>query len=133
MFLKGDSITIKNYKKVSVQVERTKENLCTNCYIADSFLKRFKGLMLAKPIDNNEALLITKTNSIHMFFMKYELDIVFLDKNNVIIDIIISMKKRRISKIYKKCKSVVELKSRKLVGFDLKVGDKLIFIEKTNE
>jgi len=133
MFSKEDNITIKNYNYTSIQIERTKESLCTNCYIANSFFKRFKGLMMAPPISENEGLLLTKTNSIHMFFMKYEIDVIFLDKDNIVIDKIISMKKRRVSKMYKNCKTVVELKSKKLINLDLVIGDKLIFIEKNNE
>ena len=102
LFLEQEKVIIKNYNKKLVKIDGKNIVLC-NCYIADSFFKRFKGLMLASPLEENEGLILTKTNSIHMFFMKYEIDVLFLDKDNVIIDKIISMKRRRVSKIYKNC------------------------------
>jgi uncharacterized membrane protein (UPF0127 family) len=131
-FLEWERNIIKNYKKNLVKIEGKNIILC-NCYIADSFLKRFKGLMLTPPLEENEGLILTKTNSIHMFFMKYEIDVLFLDKDNIIIDKIISMKKRRVSKIYKNCNIVIELKSKALLNLDIKIGDKVIFTESYNE
>ncbi len=89
--------------------------------------------MLSSPLEKDEGLILTKTNSIHMFFMKYEIDVLFLDKNNIIIDKIVSMKRRRISKIYKSCSLVVELRSKTLINLNIEIGDKLIFIESPNE
>jgi len=131
-YLKKESIIIKNYSRKIIKIERNQQKIC-NCYLADSFFKRFKGLMLAKPLLDDEGLFLDKTNSIHMFFMNYEIDVIFLDKDNKIIDMIISMKKRRVSKIYKNCKSVVELKSKALSKLDIVVGDRLVFTEYNNE
>ena len=117
----GD-IIIKNYKITKFQILRNDEFLC-NCYIANSFWKRFKGLMLAPPLEEGYGLLLPSTNSIHMFFMKYELDIIFLDKEYKVIDIIHSMKRRRVSKIYSNVKNVIELESGYLKKFDLNIGD----------
>jgi len=131
LYLKKENIIIKNYSRKIIKIERNQQEVC-NCYIADSFFKRFKGLMLADPLLDNEGLFLDKTNSIHMFFMKYEIDVIFLDKDNKVIDMINSMKRRRVSKIYKNCKSVVELKSKSLLNLDIVLGDKLIFLEPSN-
>ncbi len=79
--------------------------------------------MLAPPLEEGYGLLLPSTNSIHMFFMKYELDIIFLDKEYKVIDIIHSMKRRRVSKIYSNVKNVIELESGYLKKFDLNIGD----------
>lgn len=47
-----------------------------------SFVSRFKGFMLKKNI--NYALLFNKCNSIHTFFMREKIDVIMLDKDNVI-------------------------------------------------
>ena len=119
-----EDIIIKNYKIIKLKIAKNEKHLC-KCYLADSFFKRFKGLMLASPLVDDEALFLTKTNSIHMFFMKYELDIIFLDKDNHIVEIINSIKRRRVTKIYSKAVSVVELKAGYLKSFDLSIGDLL--------
>lgn len=49
--------------------------------VADSFFSRLLGLMGKKEMKDNQALLITKCNSIHTFFMRFNMDAVFVDKN----------------------------------------------------
>jgi len=117
-----EDIIIKNYKTTNFKISKNDKLLCV-CYVADSFWKRFKGLMLASPLEEGYGLLLPSTNSIHMFFMKYELDIIFLDKEYKVIDIIHSMKRRRVSKIYSNVKNVIELESGYLKKFDLNIGD----------
>jgi uncharacterized membrane protein (UPF0127 family) len=112
--------SIKNYNKTTFYFNSKK--ICDS-YIADSFFKRFKGLMFSKSIEDRESLLLTKTNSIHMFFMNYNIDVLFLDKTYKIIDIKINMKKRTISKIYKNVENVLEFKANYLKQFNLKIGD----------
>ena len=50
--------------------------------VANTFWKKFKGLMLKKNINYGLQL---KTNNIHTFFMKEEIDIVMTNKNNQIL------------------------------------------------
>lgn len=50
--------------------------------IADRFMSRFRGLMLRGPLATHpipSGLLITECSSIHTAFMRYPLDIVYLD------------------------------------------------------
>jgi uncharacterized membrane protein (UPF0127 family) len=53
--------------------------------IANTFGSRFLGLMGKKK--GEYGLLLIPCNSVHTFFMRYNLDAVFLDKNNKIISI----------------------------------------------
>lgn len=48
-----------------------------------SFYQRLKGFMFTKNI--NHALLFNKCNSIHTFFMKENIDVIMLDKNDNIL------------------------------------------------
>lgn len=74
---------------------------------ANTFITRFIGLM-GKTINPNEGLLIKPCSSIHTFFMKMEIDVIFLDKNNQVIHKISNMQKRKISPVIKGAKSVIE-------------------------
>ncbi|MBO6179345.1 MAG: DUF192 domain-containing protein [Selenomonadaceae bacterium] len=49
--------------------------------IADNFFRRFLGLMGRKALHENEGLLITPCNSIHMLFMRFAIDAVYLDND----------------------------------------------------
>ena len=61
--------------------------------IANNFYKKLKGFMFQKDIKN---AIRFKTNSIHTFFMKVNLDIVMTDKNNKILYIYKNFNKNRI-------------------------------------
>ena len=48
---------------------------------ADRFFSWFRGLMFKKNIDQNKGLLLIPCSSIHMFFMRFAIDAVYLDRN----------------------------------------------------
>ena len=56
--------------------------------IADNFWRRFLGLMGRKNLPSGHGLLITSCNSVHMCFMRFPIDVVYLDKNNSVIKIV---------------------------------------------
>jgi len=52
--------------------------LIENLEIADTFFERLKGLLGRKSINPDEGLLIIPCCEIHMFFMKFAIDVFFL-------------------------------------------------------
>ena len=60
---------------------------------ANNFFKRLKGFMFQKNINY---CLCFKTNSIHTFFMKENIDIVMTNKNNEVLYIFKNVKKNKI-------------------------------------
>ena len=102
--------------------------LSDKCVLANTFFKRFKGLMGKKKIEPGYALVITPCNSIHMFFMRFPIDAVFVDKNNIVL-YIVSIKPWHISKIVHNAVKVIELPvgtSQKSKTYE---GDELVFEE----
>ena len=84
--MKPYDITIREEKFIKVsQVKNGDKLLIGNkvftVTVADSFFSRLLGLMGKKEMKDNRALLITKCNSIHTFFMRFNMDAVFVDKN----------------------------------------------------
>ncbi len=77
--------------------------------IANTFSKRLYGLIGKKNI--NYGMLFPKCNSIHTFFMKENIDIIGLDKNNEVIYKYENLDKNRIIKIHNDIKntSILEL------------------------
>jgi uncharacterized membrane protein (UPF0127 family) len=53
-------------------------------HTADTFRTRFRGLMLSAPLAPGEGLLITRCTSVHSGFMRYPIDVVYLDRYGVI-------------------------------------------------
>lgn len=91
---------------------------------ANTFFKRFKGLMLKKDIDY--ALIFTnmKGSSIHTHFMRFEIDVYFLDENKVVFDKA-TLKPWKFYNPKKQAKYIIETKKDEL---KIKIGDCLEFI-----
>lgn len=53
--------------------------LCHECRVADSFGSRLRGLLGTTPLRAGEGLFIPRTSSIHTHFMRYPIDVVFVD------------------------------------------------------
>ena len=49
--------------------------------VADSFLRRFRGLMLRRALPADGGLLLAPCASIHMCFMRFAIDAVYVDKD----------------------------------------------------
>ena len=91
--------------------------------IADTFYTRFKGLMGTKELKDGNGLLIKPCNGIHMFWMVYSLDIVFLDGNCKIVHLIERIKPWKMSPIVKDSKMVLELPAGTIEKFNIEIGN----------
>jgi len=105
-----------------VKIKKGKIEIAQRIDLADSLLKRIIGLMFSKDLGERDGLLITPCNSMHTFFMRYELDIVFLSRNNKVIKVIRNMKPWRMTWVYFKANKVLEMKGGTL-SREIKAGD----------
>ena len=48
---------------------------------ADNFLKRLRGLMFRRRLEEGRGLLLAPCNSVHMLFMRFAIDVIYLDEN----------------------------------------------------
>jgi uncharacterized protein len=92
---------------------------------ADSFAARFFGLMLRKSLPNHEALLLAPCNSIHMFFMRFPIDVVFLDEQHEIKQMAENLRPWRIIPPVRAAHAALELPAGSIKRFNMAVGDKL--------
>jgi len=49
--------------------------------LADNFLKRLLGLMFRRRLEAGNGLLLAPCNSVHMLFMRFAIDVIYLDEN----------------------------------------------------
>ncbi|TYZ29256.1 DUF192 domain-containing protein [Selenomonas caprae] len=56
--------------------------------IADSFWQRFLGLMGRKKLARGTGLLLAPCNSIHMCFMRFSIDAVYIDKEYRVLKVV---------------------------------------------
>jgi uncharacterized membrane protein (UPF0127 family) len=53
-----------------------------------SMLERMRGLLFAPVLASNEGLWIEPCNSIHTFFMRFPIDVVFLDQSGTVVKVV---------------------------------------------
>lgn len=83
------------------------------------------GLLNCKSLPEGEALIITKCNSIHMFFMRFAIDAVFVSKDNIVVGLVQNIKPFQLSRIYFKSSYVVELQSNTIPRVGVSLGDQI--------
>jgi hypothetical protein len=83
--------------------------LADKARIADSFLSRLIGLLNCSGLRQGEALVLSPSNSIHSFFMRFTFDAIFLDRGQQVIALIPGLKPFRISRVYFNAVSTIEL------------------------
>lgn len=86
-----------------------KSEIIGEMFIADSFMKRFLGYMLQKE-PHYESILFQPCNSIHTYFMKFPIDVLFIDENMEVCKKIEGLKPGKIIMPVKKASMVIESK-----------------------
>lgn len=69
---------------MQIRNETTGEVLATEAREAASLWSRFRGLMLRRRLGAGEALVIRAGGAIHMMFMLFPIDAVFIDKHGLV-------------------------------------------------
>lgn len=108
--------------------KQTNEVILERVTIAQSPLSRFKGLMGKKNLPENAGLLLKPCNSIHCFFMRFPIDVAFLDKEDRVLKVISNLRPGRISPIVWKAAYVVESNPH-ILERKLRVGDTVKLLE----
>jgi uncharacterized membrane protein (UPF0127 family) len=104
------------------------KTIATNVNQAYSFFKRLKGLMFTKKLHSGTGIHIKPCPSVHTFFMKYSIDILYLDKANIVVGIDEALTPGKVGKRYQGAHSVVELSVGSVTESKTKVGQLLKFI-----
>jgi len=91
--------------------------------VAENFFTRSIGLLSRKSISNNEALIIKPCGSIHTFFMRFDIDVLFVNKKNEIIALYENVKPFRILPIHLTSSYVIELAAGSISDKNISKGD----------
>ena len=91
--------------------------------VADSFFSRLIGLLGRSCLEKGEALLLKSSCSIHTLFMRFTIDVLFLDKQGKVIAILPSFKPFCFSPVYFNAYFTVELPEHTLKLTQTQPGD----------
>jgi uncharacterized membrane protein (UPF0127 family) len=89
--------------------------------------ERMRGLLGRDGLPHGQALLISPCNSIHMFFMRFAIDVLFLDKDGKIVQAIPRLRPWRATRVYLSARSVLELWAGALEETGTQLGDIIEF------
>ena len=105
---------------------KTGELLAQEVEQANTFFSRLRGLMFRRKMAPQTALLLDPCPQIHTCFMRFNIDVIFLDKDNRVIAVLENLKPWRMSKFYTRARRTLELPGGTLQG-RVRAGDELVF------
>jgi uncharacterized membrane protein (UPF0127 family) len=104
---------------------RNGRELSAKVEVADLIWQRMKGLLGRDRLDPGESLWIRPCRSIHTVGMRFPIDVVFLDKSNMVVAARERLQPNRFTRLYLKAVSVLELPEGTLAAADTRAGDRL--------
>jgi uncharacterized membrane protein (UPF0127 family) len=99
--------------------------LAEHADLADTLFLRMKGLLDKNDIKKGQALIITPCDSIHTFFMRFAIDVIFVDRRNRVDFTITSIKPWRLSRLCWRAKFAIELPSGVIRDSHTEKGDEI--------
>jgi len=91
--------------------------------MADNYFSRLMGLMGKPGLSPQQGLWILPCCDIHSFFMRFEFDAIFVNKQHQVLHLVERMKPWRISKFVKGGHAVLELPAGAIAESGTQVGD----------
>ncbi|MEK6191299.1 MAG: DUF192 domain-containing protein [Chloroflexota bacterium] len=113
----ADWARVTNNSRGSVAVER--------CRVARSLRDRTVGLLGTAELPAAEGLWIERSPSIHMFFMRYPIDAVFVDRSGRVVRIVERLRPWRIVAWVRGARDCLEMPAGAAQAAGIQVGDEL--------
>ena len=101
--------------------------LAENARRAGGFLARGRGLMFASDLPDGGGLVLDPCNSIHMFFMRFPLDIIFVSKDGRVVFMYRGIRPWRMGRLVRGARMAIELPEGVIGRSGTQVGDSVEF------
>ncbi len=98
--------------------------VCPSCVVADTALSRLRGLLGRRELPSGEGLLLRPSPSIHTFFMRFPIDVVFLDRELRVLRVADAVKPWRAAAC-RGARAVLELTAGEASARGIAVGERL--------
>jgi len=111
-----------------VEIALRRENgsiVCERCVLADTALARLRGLLGRRDLPRGEGILLKPASSVHMAFMRFAIDAVFLDRELRVVKVAPDLKPWRAAGS-RGAKAVLEIPAGEAGRRGLSVGDRLL-------
>ena len=97
--------------------------------VAETSLRRMKGLLGRTGLDAGAGLWIKPSSGVHTVAMKFAIDVIGLDKERRVIKLWQNLVPYRITSVSSKLRSVVELPAGRIAECSVQLGDVLSIVE----
>jgi uncharacterized membrane protein (UPF0127 family) len=99
--------------------------VCERCVLADTAFTRMRGLLGRRSLPSDEGILLKPASSVHMAFMRFPIDAVFLDRELRVVKIADDLRPWRAAGS-RGAKAVLEIPAGEAGRRGVRVGDRLV-------
>ncbi|MFM7200973.1 MAG: DUF192 domain-containing protein [Myxococcota bacterium] len=96
--------------------------------LADTAATRTKGLLGRDGLAEGSALIIDPCNSIHTFFMRFSIDVLFVTSEGQVVRVLENLVPWRLTRMYFRARKVIEFPAGTLQKVPCQPGDQLEFV-----
>jgi uncharacterized membrane protein (UPF0127 family) len=118
---------VKNVSGMKACNQRNRAYLATNVSIADTVTKRMKGLLGRDIFLPGDGMWLKPCNWIHTFGMRFPVDVIYLDRESVVVAVQENIPPNRFALPVFKAKSTIELPIGTVSSSKTRVGDIIVF------
>lgn len=95
------------------------------CAVAADFWSRLRGLIGRRALATGEGLLLVPARGVHMWFMRFPIDVIYIDREGRVVDVDERLKPWRIGRPRWRAHAVLEVPAGTVAVSDTRVGDEL--------
>jgi uncharacterized protein len=122
----SDSIGLVNLSRGTV--------IASDVTLAKTFLARGRGLMFRSSFPVGSALVIDPCSSIHMFFMRFPIDVLYMNREETVVRVQQSIKPWRVGPLVTRgAKFVIELPEGTIARTGTQTGDRVVIEKLTSD
>ena len=99
--------------------------VCERCLLAETALTRMRGLLGRRTLPSGEGILLKPASSVHMAFMRFPIDAVFLDRELRVVKIVDDVRPWRAAGS-RGARAVLEIPAGEADRRGVRVGDRLL-------
>ena len=112
---------------VRIVISDTGEILAERAIVGRSFIQRAVGLLNRSSLLPGEGLILPKCSQVHMFGMRFPIDVIFCSHDHRIVGVEAALKPWRLSRSVKTASYVIELSSGTASAKNAMIGQQLVF------
>ncbi|MCX7945144.1 MAG: DUF192 domain-containing protein [Deltaproteobacteria bacterium] len=116
-------------KKIRVVNYTIQKPIFENAVLTENFLERALGLMFKSSPLGFDALVIDKCDAVHSFFMRFDIDLIFLNREKIVMKIQKRLTPFKISSFVTGAYYVIETISHENTEENFSCGDVIDFLE----